>query len=110
VDGAENLASTENRSPDRPIRSESLYRLRYRGSIYGMDCKCSTHGGGIQFGSQLTNNGVLSASSSCCLQQQKQAAVVHIRIHTALFHCLHCQREFPVRYASGEMLRTRWPQ
>ena len=27
--GAENLASTSIRSPDRPARSESLYRLRY---------------------------------------------------------------------------------
>jgi hypothetical protein len=29
--GAENLASTGIRSPDRPARSESLYRLRYPG-------------------------------------------------------------------------------
>jgi hypothetical protein len=29
--GAENLVPTENRSPDRPARSESLYRLRYPG-------------------------------------------------------------------------------
>jgi len=28
---AENLASTGIRSPDRPVRSESLYRLRYPG-------------------------------------------------------------------------------
>jgi hypothetical protein len=28
---AENLASTGVRSPDRPVRSESLYRLSYRG-------------------------------------------------------------------------------
>jgi hypothetical protein len=28
---AENLASTGIRSPDRPVRSESLYRLRYHG-------------------------------------------------------------------------------
>ena len=27
--GVENLASTEVRSPDRPARSQSLYRLRY---------------------------------------------------------------------------------
>ena len=27
--GAENLAPTEIRSPDRPGRSQSLYRLRY---------------------------------------------------------------------------------
>jgi hypothetical protein len=27
--GAENLASTEIRSPDRPARSQSLYRLSY---------------------------------------------------------------------------------
>ena len=30
--GAENLASTGIRSPDRPARSESLYRLRYPGT------------------------------------------------------------------------------
>ena len=30
--GAENLAHTGSRSPDCPARSESLYRLRYRGS------------------------------------------------------------------------------
>jgi hypothetical protein len=29
--GAENLAPTGIRSPDRPARSESLYRLRYPG-------------------------------------------------------------------------------
>ena len=29
--GAENLVPTEIRSPDRPARSESLYRLSYRG-------------------------------------------------------------------------------
>jgi hypothetical protein len=29
--GAENLAPTGIRSPDRPARSESLYRLSYRG-------------------------------------------------------------------------------
>jgi hypothetical protein len=29
--GAENLSSTGFRSPDRPARSESLYRLSYRG-------------------------------------------------------------------------------
>ena len=29
--GAENLAPTGVRSPDRPARSESLYRLSYRG-------------------------------------------------------------------------------
>jgi hypothetical protein len=32
--GAENLASTEIRSPDCPARSESLYRLSYRGPRY----------------------------------------------------------------------------
>ena len=30
--GAENLASTGIRSPDRPARSESLYWLRYPGA------------------------------------------------------------------------------
>ena len=29
--GAENLVLTAIRSPDRPVRSESLYRLSYRG-------------------------------------------------------------------------------
>jgi P pilus assembly chaperone PapD len=29
--GAENLVSTRIRSPDLPARSESLYRLNYRG-------------------------------------------------------------------------------
>ena len=32
--GAENLAATGFRSPDRPARSESLYRLRYPGRRY----------------------------------------------------------------------------
>ena len=31
--GAENLASTGIRSPDRPARSESLYRLSYPGPL-----------------------------------------------------------------------------
>ena len=32
--GAENLAHTGIRSPDRPARSESLYRLSYPGPYY----------------------------------------------------------------------------
>ena len=32
--GAENLAPIGIRSPDRPARSESLYRLSYRGPLY----------------------------------------------------------------------------
>jgi hypothetical protein len=32
--GAENLAPTRIRSPDRPARSESLYRLRYPGPYF----------------------------------------------------------------------------
>jgi hypothetical protein len=31
--GAENLAPTGIRSPDRPARSQSLYRLSYRGPL-----------------------------------------------------------------------------
>jgi hypothetical protein len=34
--GAENLATTEIRSPDRPARNEWLYRLSYPGSIRSM--------------------------------------------------------------------------
>jgi hypothetical protein len=40
--GAENLAPTGIRSPDRPSRSESLYRLSYRGSLVngkGFECR-----------------------------------------------------------------------
>jgi hypothetical protein len=33
LDDAENLASTEIRSPDRPARSESLYLQSYSGPI-----------------------------------------------------------------------------
>ena len=36
--GAENLASTGTRSPDRPARSESLYRLSYPGPPYIYTC------------------------------------------------------------------------
>jgi len=32
--GAENLAPTGTRSPDRPAHSQSLYRLRYPGPHY----------------------------------------------------------------------------
>jgi len=35
--GAENLASTGIRSPDRTVRSDSLYYLRYPGLL----CECS---------------------------------------------------------------------
>ena len=35
--GAENLAPTGIRSPDRPVRSQSLYRLRYRAHQLSMD-------------------------------------------------------------------------
>jgi len=39
--GVENLAPTRFRSPDRPARSESLYRLSYPGSyIYICVCVC----------------------------------------------------------------------
>ena len=39
--GVENLAPTRFRSPDRPARSESLYRLSYPGSyIYMCVCVC----------------------------------------------------------------------
>ena len=31
LDGCGKLAPTDNRSPDRPVRSESLYQLRYPG-------------------------------------------------------------------------------
>jgi hypothetical protein len=31
LDGTENIAFIEIRSPDRPARSESLYRMRYAG-------------------------------------------------------------------------------
>ena len=34
--GAENLAHTGIRLPDHPARSESLYRLSYRGPIYNV--------------------------------------------------------------------------
>ena len=43
--GAENLASTGIRSPGRPARSESLYRLSYRGRLNlgrGKQFSCST--------------------------------------------------------------------
>jgi hypothetical protein len=33
--GAENLATTGIRSPDRPARSQSLYRQRYPGTVRG---------------------------------------------------------------------------
>jgi hypothetical protein len=45
--GAENLAPTRIRSSDLPARSESLYRLRYPGSIYSVykdklkNCSCN---------------------------------------------------------------------
>jgi hypothetical protein len=36
--GAENLATTGIRSPDRQARSQSLYRLRYPAHIYIYAC------------------------------------------------------------------------
>ena len=36
--GAENLAPTEIRCPDRLARSQSLYRLRYPAHTTGMNC------------------------------------------------------------------------
>ena len=38
--GAENLASTGIRSPDRPARSESLYGLRYPGPAAYVTMHC----------------------------------------------------------------------
>ena len=35
--GEENVVSTGIRSPDRPVRSESLYRLSYRGPLYQIE-------------------------------------------------------------------------
>jgi len=40
---AENLAPTGIRSPDRPARSESLYRLRYLGSHHCIGMYSYTH-------------------------------------------------------------------
>ena len=44
--GAENLAPTGIRSPDRPARRESLYRLSYPGRLgfYNRDEKCLLRG------------------------------------------------------------------
>jgi hypothetical protein len=36
--GAENLASTGIRPPDRPAPSQSLYRLRYPAHLYTVRC------------------------------------------------------------------------
>jgi hypothetical protein len=38
--GAENLAFTEIRSPDRPARSESLHRMRYSGPCLTVYKRC----------------------------------------------------------------------
>jgi len=38
--GAENLAPTGIRSPDRPARSQSLYRLRYPAHQFMLACYC----------------------------------------------------------------------
>ena len=38
--GAENLAPTGIRSPDLPVSSESLYRLRYSGPQYSCQDSC----------------------------------------------------------------------
>ena len=35
--GAVNLAPTWTRSPDRPARSKSLYRLRFRGPLMSIE-------------------------------------------------------------------------
>jgi hypothetical protein len=40
--GAENFAFTYIRSPDRPARSESIYRLKYHGQFIRQLCN-STH-------------------------------------------------------------------
>jgi len=45
--GAENLAPTGIRSPDRPARSQSLYRLRYPALnhwewLFMIGCKCKS--------------------------------------------------------------------
>ena len=42
--GTENLASTGIRPPDRPARSESLYRLSYPGSYVTYSCHSKLHG------------------------------------------------------------------
>ena len=40
--GVEDLAPTSIRSPDRPARSESLYRLSYPGPVHHMHTKFMT--------------------------------------------------------------------
>ena len=41
--GAENLATTEIRSPDRPARNQSLYRLSYQAHIQVRKVKYKSH-------------------------------------------------------------------
>jgi len=42
--GAENLVPTGNRSPDRPARSQSLYRLSYTDHVNSVKNECSLLG------------------------------------------------------------------
>jgi hypothetical protein len=52
----------------------------------------------------IVNNVIASPSSSYWLQKQQQPSLhICVCVHTALFLCLHCEREFAVRYVSGDM-------
>ena len=44
LDGCGNLAPIGIRSPDRPVSSESLYRLSYHGSLYYTSVFCTKFG------------------------------------------------------------------
>ena len=55
--GAENLAPTGIRSPDRPARSESLYRLSYRGPLSSMYLCINLMQNVRNFSEQLRNIG-----------------------------------------------------
>jgi hypothetical protein len=80
--GAENLASTGIRSPDRPVRSESLYRLIYPGSMIltgqnrsirkkpcpsGIPVSYVSHALPIPYSFNLSNSTIPAALSGCPL-------------------------------------------
>ena len=54
--GAENLAYTGIRSPDRPVRSELLYRLRYPGPLNNATIDNNTNAAATTTTTTTTNN------------------------------------------------------
>ena len=83
---AENLAATGIRSPERPSRSESPYRLSYSWLIR---CTICTHRSMVPVGhtAALQHSDRLAVNSGVCLCTR---GLLQSRVFAALLYCRRC--------------------